>query len=104
MAAITAVFMTFKSGDHIICLDDVYGGTNRLLRKVLLKFGLENTLIDLHHLDEVQKVIKPNTKMILIETPSNPTLKCVDIKEVCEFAKKNGILTMVDNTFATPIL
>lgn len=104
MAAITAVFMTLKKGDHIISIDDVYGGTNRLMRKVLNKFGLENTLIDLHDLELVKKEIKENTKMILIESPTNPTLKCVDIQSVCEFAKKNGILTLVDNTFATPIL
>lgn len=104
IAAITAIFMTMKSGDHIISVDDVYGGTNRLLRKVLHKFGIENSLIDLHDLEVLEKEIRPSTKMILIETPTNPTLKCVDIKSICDFAKKKGILTLIDNTFATPIL
>lgn len=80
MAAITAILMTLKSGDHVLCIDDVYGGTNRLMRKVLQKFGLEYTMGDLHDLDVVvEKLIKPNTKMIVIESPTNPTLKCTDI-------------------------
>lgn len=99
-----AIILTLKSGDHILSIDDVYGGTNRLFRKVFEKFGIENTLMDMHNMEEVEKNIKPNTKMILVETPTNPTLKCVDIKLLCELAKKHNLISLVDNTFATPIL
>lgn len=104
MAAINAVLMTLQTGDHIISVDDVYGGTNRILRKVLQKFGLQNTLMDLHDLDEVRKQVKENTKMIILETPTNPTLKTCDIEQICKLAKELNLLTLVDNTFATPIL
>ncbi len=102
MAAITAVMMLFKSGDHIICTDDVYGGTYRIMTKVLNNFGLEVSFIDTSDVKEIKKEIRPNTKAIYIETPTNPLLKITDIEGVAKLAKKHKLLTIIDNTFSTP--
>ncbi|MFD3449288.1 bifunctional cystathionine gamma-lyase/homocysteine desulfhydrase [Microbacteriaceae bacterium 4G12] len=102
MAAITAVMMMFSSGDHIILTDDVYGGTYRVMSKVLNRFGLEHTFADTTNLAEIEAAVKPNTKAIYIETPTNPLLKITNIEEVADFAKTKGLLTIVDNTFMTP--
>lgn len=102
MAAITAVIMLFNSGDHVLLTDDVYGGTFRVMTKVLSRFGLEFTFVDTSNLDNIEKEIKPNTKAIYIETPTNPLLKITDIKEVAKLAKSHQLLTIVDNTFSTP--
>lgn len=102
MAAITAVFMLLNSGDHVILTDDVYGGTFRVMTKVLNRFGLEFTFVDTSHLENIEKEIKPNTKAIYLETPTNPLLKITDIKEASRIAKENNLLTIVDNTFSTP--
>lgn len=101
MAAITAVMMLFSSGDHVILTDDVYGGTFRVMTKVLNRFGLDHTFVDTTNLEEVKAAIKPNTKAIYIETPTNPLLKITDITEVSTLAKNNNLLTIVDNTFMT---
>ncbi|WP_416827380.1 bifunctional cystathionine gamma-lyase/homocysteine desulfhydrase [Ectobacillus polymachus] len=101
MAAITAVMMLFSSGDHVILTDDVYGGTFRVITKVLERFGLEYTFVDTTNQSAIQASIKPNTKAIYLETPTNPLLKITDIAEVSELAKKHGLLTIVDNTFMT---
>jgi cystathionine gamma-lyase/homocysteine desulfhydrase len=101
MAAITAVMMLFSSGDHVILTDDVYGGTFRVMTKVLNRFGLDHTFVDTTNLEEVKAAIKPNTKAIYIETPTNPLLKITDITEVSTIAKQNNLLTIVDNTFMT---
>ena len=79
MAAITAVFMTLNKDDHILSIDDVYGGTNRLMNKILKRFGLENSMVDFTDINNIEKHIKKNTKMITFETPTNPLLKIVDI-------------------------
>lgn len=102
MAAITAVMMLFNSGDHIILTDDVYGGTFRVMTKVLNRLGIESTFVDTSDLTNVEKEIRPNTKAIYLETPTNPLLKITDIKKCAEFAKKHQLLTIVDNTFSTP--
>lgn len=92
-----------KTGEHIVCCDDVYGGTNRQLNKILVPhFGLQIDFVDMTILENVEKAIKPNTKMIWIETPTNPTLKVCDIQAICELAKKHNLITCVDNTFASP--
>lgn len=101
MAAITAVMMLFSSGDHVILTDDVYGGTFRVMTKVLERFGLEYTFVDTTNQSAIQASIKPNTKAIYLETPTNPLLKITDIREVSELAKKHSLLTIVDNTFMT---
>ncbi|MCZ0701998.1 cystathionine gamma-lyase/homocysteine desulfhydrase [Natronobacillus azotifigens] len=102
MAAISAVMMLFTSGDHVILTDDVYGGTYRLMSKVLTKFNLEITFVDTSNPNAVTDAIQENTKAIFVETPTNPLLKITNLKEISEIAKQHDLLFMVDNTFATP--
>lgn len=104
MAAISSVMMLFSAGDHVILTDDVYGGTYRVVNKVLNRFGLEFTFVDTGDLAAVEAAVKENTKAIFIETPTNPLLKVTDIEEISKFAKTKGLLTIVDNTFMTPYL
>lgn len=104
MAAISSVMMLFSAGDHVVLTDDVYGGTYRVINKVLNRFGLEFTFVDTGNLEEVEAAVKENTKAIFIETPTNPLLKVTDIEAVSAFAKLKGLLTIVDNTFMTPYL
>ncbi|XP_044271708.1 cystathionine gamma-lyase isoform X1 [Tribolium madens] len=99
LGATTAVASLFKAGDHIICGDDVYGGTNRLFRQVCSKFGLDITFVNEK---DIEKTIKPNTKLIWIESLTNPTLKVMDIKAMAELAQKHNVLLAVDSTFVTP--
>ena len=104
MAAISSIMMLFSAGDHVVLTDDVYGGTYRVINKVLNRFGLEFTFVDTGNLEEVEAAVKENTKAIFIETPTNPLLKVTDIEAVSAFAKSKGLLTIVDNTFMTPYL
>ncbi|MGZ3417702.1 MAG: cystathionine gamma-synthase [Polyangiales bacterium] len=103
-AATTNVLHLLRPGDHILCGDDVYGGTFRILDKVMKPLGYEMTFLDMSDLGRVQSAMKPNTKLVWMETPSNPMLKIFDIAGVAEIAKKSGALLAVDNTFATPVL
>lgn len=102
MAGIHAVLSIFNADDHILFTDDLYGGTFRLVTKVMSKIGLEYDFIDLTQLDQIESKIRPNTKAIYLETPSNPLLKIVDIETVSKIAKSHGLLTIADNTFASP--
>ncbi len=102
MAAITTVLHLLKSGDHVICTHDCYGGTDRLLRTYKEQFGIETTYVDMSRLEEITKAIKPQTKAIWIETPSNPLLNIIDIQAVSEIAHQHGALSIVDNTFLSP--
>lgn len=102
VAAITACIHLFKSGDHIILSDDLYGGTYRLFDDIFRDFGLEATFVDTTITKNILNSIKENTKAILIETPSNPMMKVTDIKAVAEITKANKLLLIVDNTFLTP--
>ncbi|XP_018571790.1 cystathionine gamma-lyase-like [Anoplophora glabripennis] len=104
LGATTTLFGLLQSGDNILVGDDVYGGTNRLFNKVGARFGLEITLIDLTDLQNLEKSIKPNTKVVWLETPTNPTLKVIDLKAASEITKKHNIILVVDNTFVTPYL
>lgn len=101
-AAIHTVFSLFKAGDHFVVGNDVYGGTFRLINKVLKKFGLEFTTVDMTDLKQVEAAIQDNTVAIYFETPTNPLLKISDIAAVSAIAKQHGLKTIVDNTFATP--
>ena len=102
MAATHAVLTaTCQAGDHVILPDDLYGGTYRLVDKILTKWGLEYTMVDQQEIENVSAAIRPNTKLIWVETPTNPTLKTVDIAAVAQAA--GGIPVAVDNTFATPL-
>jgi len=103
LAAVSNILLLLKSGDHIVSIDDVYGGTRRLFTKVFEKFGIEFTFAGFTSGQEIKKYLQPNTKFIWIETPTNPLLKIVDIASVANIAKKHAIQTVVDNTFATPI-
>lgn len=102
MAAITAVVHLFSSGDHLILTDDVYGGSFRVMTKVFNRFGIEVSFIDTTDLDAVKSEIRPETKAIFVETPTNPLLKVTDIKAVSAIAKEHHLLFIVDNTFSTP--
>ena len=102
MAATSSVMMLFGKGDHVILTDDVYGGTFRVISKVLNRFGIEATFVDTGDISNVEAEIKENTKAIFLETPTNPLLKVTDIEEIAKLGKEKGLLTIVDNTFMTP--
>ena len=102
MAAVTALLMIYKTGDHLIVIEDCYGGTYRVINKVFNNFGLTVTFVDGSQLDEITAAITPETKAIIVETPTNPLMKIVDISGIVKIAKSNGIHTIVDNTFLTP--
>ncbi|OXM13031.1 trans-sulfuration enzyme family protein [Paenibacillus herberti] len=102
MAAISSTFLLLSAGDHVIVTEDVYGGTYRLLTTILTRMNIETTFVDMTDIDAVKAAIKPNTAAVFMETPSNPTLKITDIAAVTAWAKENGLLTMLDNTFMTP--
>ncbi len=103
-AATTTVLMSLKAGDHVLVGDDVYGGTFRIFDKVLKQWGLEATFLDMSDPAKVREAVRPNTKLVWLETPSNPMLKVFDIAAIADVAKKAGIPLAVDNTFATPML
>lgn len=102
MAAITSVMMLFNSGDHVVMTDDVYGGTYRVMTKVLNRLGIDSTFVDTTKISAVEEAIQDNTKAVFIETPTNPLLKVTDIRKVSKLAKDRDLLTIVDNTFNTP--
>jgi len=102
MAAEATVVHLLKAGDHVISGDDVYGGTYRLFQDVMHDLGLEFTFLRMNNRQAIERAIKPNTRMIWMETPSNPLLNITDVEMVVDIAKKHNILTVIDNTFATP--
>ncbi len=104
MAAITAVMFFLKPGDHIVTGDDIYGGTYRLFNQVLRDMGMEFSFVPMSDLEAVKKAIRPQTRMIWIETPSNPLLNITDIEGITRLAKRKNILTVADNTFLSPYL
>ena len=101
-AATTTIMAMLKNGDHVVAMDDMYGGTFRLFDKVLRHQGLDFTFTDLTNVSNLEKAIKPNTKLLWLETPTNPTLKLADIKALSKIAKAKNILVVVDNTFMSP--
>ena len=103
-AATSAVLACLNPGDHVLCGDDVYGGSFRLMDKVYKRLGLEFSFVDQTDHDAVRAAIRPNTKLCWIETPTNPTLKVVDIAALCTLCNEADIASVVDNTFATPYL
>lgn len=103
-AATTAILMTLRPGDHVLVGDDVYGGTFRIFDKVLKDFGIDATFLDLGDLAAVEHARKSNTKMLWLETPSNPMLKLFDIAVLTQWARAAGLRSVVDNTFASPVL
>jgi len=104
MAAISTVFFAFlKSGDHVVVQNTLYGGTSHFIKEELSKYGIEYTFTDGYKISDFEAAIRPNTKMIHIETPSNPLLTITDLRGVARLAKSKDILTTIDNTFASPI-
>lgn len=105
LAATSTALEVLDSGSHVICMDDVYGGTYRLFERVRRRSaGLDFSFVDLDNLDVVAAALRPNTKMIWCETPTNPMLKLVDIARLAAFAREKGLILAVDNTFCSPIL
>ena len=105
MGAVSTIYMAFlKTGDHIVSTDAVYGPSRGIMESYFKKFGVESTYLNTANLDAIRKAIKPNTKMLYIETPTNPTMEISDLKACAEIAHKNGIILVVDNTFCSPYL
>ncbi|EOQ25020.1 methionine gamma-lyase [Bacillus cereus] len=105
MAAISATLIGFlKAGDHIICSNGLYGCTYSFLEVLEEKFMITHSFCDMETEDDVENKIRPNTKVIFVETPINPTMKLIDLKQVIRVAKRNGLLVVVDNTFCSPYL
>lgn len=104
MAAEATVIHMLKQGDHVICGDDIYGGTYRLFDTVMRQFGIEFTFVRMDRRKNIEEAVQPNTRMLWIETPSNPLLNIVDIEMVAEVARRHKILSVADNTFATPFM
>jgi len=103
LAAIDALVRTLSPGDHVVCCDDVYGGTFRLFERILKNQQIEFSFADLTDPEIFEKEVRDNTKLIWIETPTNPLLKIIDIEKICKQAKGRSIWVGVDNTFATPV-
>jgi cystathionine gamma-lyase len=101
-AATTTILHMLKSGDHVIAGDDMYGGTFRLFDKVLKNHGLNFSYVNLTKAENFKNAIRPETKLVWLETPTNPTLKLVDIKAIAKMASQQNIITVVDNTFMSP--
>lgn len=104
MAALTTIFALFGQGDHLIVSLDLYGGTYRLLERILSRYGITASYVDTNDLDELEACCTANTKAVLIETPTNPLMMITDLEKVAAWAKRKGLLTIVDNTLLTPFL
>lgn len=102
MAAVHSVITMFKPGDHVICSDNVYGGTYRLFEQIIKDYGIEFTFVNTSDNELIINSINRKTKLIYVETPTNPMLGITDLEFVCKIGKKNKIITCVDNTFITP--
>lgn len=103
LSTIDATLRLLKTGDHVVCCDDLYGGTFRLFDKQFSRFGIEFTYVDLTDSANLEKAMKPNTKLVWMESPTNPTLKLLDIRKLSAIAKARGAWAAVDNTFLSPI-
>lgn len=102
MSAEATVIHLLKAGDHVVCGDDVYGGTYRLFQNVMKDHGMEFTFVRLDTRERIEQSLRPNTRMLWLETPSNPLLNIVDLEMAVDIARQHKLLTVIDNTFATP--
>ena len=102
MAAISAIAGALSSGDHVVVTDNTYGGTFRLFDKVLTRYRLEFTYVDTSKLDQIEHALRPETKMVFVETPTNPVMRLTDIAAVASLTRSKGVRLVVDNTFASP--
>lgn len=104
MAAISTTILAFlKSGDHVVLQQELYGGTHNFIVEEFNRFGIQYSFAKSRHVDDFEKAIKENTKVIYLESPSNPLLTVVDIQAIAQMAKSKGVLSMIDNTFASPV-
>jgi len=104
MAAISTTLMIFSPGDHLVVCDDVYGGAYRVLSTIFTRMGITSTFVDATDLADIESAIRPETKGLYLESPSNPLLKITDLRGAVAIARQHGIITLVDNTFMTPYL
>jgi cystathionine beta-lyase/cystathionine gamma-synthase len=104
MAATGAVMTLLKAGDHVVVTDNTYGGTYRLFERVLRKYQLDFTYVDSSDLNAIEAAIRPDTRMLFLETPTNPTLRLTDLSGACEIARARDVIVVVDNTFASPAI
>ncbi len=102
MAAINAVTSMLKAGDHVVAGHNLYGGTPRLFNQVLVNFGLTFTYVDTSDLGKVQKALQKNTKLVFLETPTNPLMELCDLRAICDLSHRHGAEVVVDNTFMSP--
>lgn len=104
MAAICSVLLLFQPGEHLLVAEDVYGGTYRALTTIFRRWGLESSFVDASDPEKIATAVRPNTRALFVETPSNPTLKITDLAAVASIAKERGLMAIIDNTFMTPYL
>jgi len=102
-AVTTTILALLKSGDHIVAQRDIYGGVTKFFSQWLPKLGIETTFVDTTQYDQHVRAIKPNTRLLYLESPTNPTLRVIDLKKVAAIAKEHGLISMIDATFATPV-
>jgi cystathionine beta-lyase/cystathionine gamma-synthase len=102
-AITTSIFALLKSGDHVVAQRDIYGGATKFFTQWLPKLGIETTLVDTTEYDQHARAVRPNTKLLYLESPTNPTVRVVDLHKAVGLAKKQSLITMIDSTFATPI-
>ncbi len=102
MAAVSSALSILEQGDHLVVPADIYGGTFRILSRFFSKFGITHTFVDMTKLENIEAAIKPNTKALFLESPSNPLLKITDVVGAVDIAQKHGLITMIDNTFLSP--
>jgi cystathionine beta-lyase/cystathionine gamma-synthase len=102
-AITTSVLGLLKSGDHVVAQRDIYGGATKFFTQWLPKLGIETTLVDTTEYDQHARAIRPNTKLLYLESPTNPTLRVVDLRKTAALARQHNLITLIDSTFATPI-
>lgn len=102
-AITTSILALLKSGDHVVAQRDIYGGASKFFTQWLPKLGIETTLVDTTEYEQHEQAIRANTKILYLESPTNPTLRVVDLQKTAALAKKHGLISMIDSTFATPI-
>src|SRR5499427_5458964 len=104
MAAITTSILSIvKAGDHIVAQRDIYGGVTKFLSQWLPKLGIETTFVDTNDIEQHERAIRPNTRLLHVESPTNPTVRVVDLEKIAALGKKHGIITTIDSTFSTPV-
>ncbi|MGH6637075.1 MAG: trans-sulfuration enzyme family protein, partial [Polaromonas sp.] len=104
LAAESTILQTLSSGDHVVCGQDLYGGTYRLMTRVFERFGIQTSFVDATSLDAIRAALRPQTRLVWLETPSNPLLTVCDIAAIAQFAHEHRVRVAVDNTFASPYL